>query len=92
MSKDDQPDVLVSLNDVVDLLTGSSPGRLSKLLGEGIGPRECGCYGGYCGCDRAVNITLRAKTYAEFASKREEEIACLKERLSELERSQPKQD
>ena len=87
MSKDTGPAALVSLNEVVELLTQSSPGRLAKLLGDGIGPRECGCYGGYCGCDRAVNITLRAKTYSEYASKREEEIASLKQRLSDLENS-----
>lgn len=78
--------MVVSLNEVIDLLSRAAPGRLGGLLGDGIGPScgVCGCHGGMCGCDRSVNITGRSHSYSEFLARRNDEIASLKARLLEL--------
>jgi hypothetical protein len=90
--------VIAKLNEVSDLLTALSSGRIRDIINparrfEQVAgcTANCDCKGGYCGCNSSVTASERfgQLSYPEFLQLRESRIAELRAELALLE--QPKQ-
>ena len=87
-------DVMAKLNEVTELLSALSSGRLREMIRPGgrfdqvAGcTGNCDCKGGYCGCNASVTASERfgQLSYPEFEQIREARLRELQAELASLE-------
>jgi hypothetical protein len=87
--------VMSKLNEVLDVLKAFSSGQISEMVKTSRLPRvtetgcssDCGCRGGYCGCNAGVTANQRFEniSYPEFLDQRAARIQELQMELAKLE-------